>query len=104
VLLRSAYLSLDAATTLGNEDALLLRGNGAVTTADTPGMAVARMWILARTCDIWLRANAVTAPRPLVADEIDAWRSAGRELLPRLWEHLRRRGHDHDSVGDDFSP
>jgi hypothetical protein len=28
---------------------------------------------------------------PLSADEIASWRAAGDELLPRLWQHLRRR-------------
>lgn len=90
-LLRSATLGHAAAATLGNQDALLLRGNGAVTTADTPGVAVARMWILATTCDIWLQACVVAPPRRLEANEITAWRSTRSELLPRLWEHLRRR-------------
>ncbi len=27
----------------------------------------------------------------LSADEIASWRAVGDELLPRLWQHLRRR-------------
>jgi len=90
-LLRSAALGHAAAATLGTQDALLLRGNGAVTTAASPGIAAARMWILAATCDIWLRTNAVGAPRALHQQEIAAWRATAAELLPRLWEHLRRQ-------------
>lgn len=90
-LLRSATLGHAAAATLGTQDALLLRGNGAVTTAATPGLAAARMWILATTCNIWIQTNAVAQPQPLQADEIAAWHSTRNELLPRLWEHLRRR-------------
>jgi HCOMODA/2-hydroxy-3-carboxy-muconic semialdehyde decarboxylase len=94
LLLRSAALGHAAALTLGAQDALLLRGNGAVTTAETPGVAAARMWILATTCDIWLRTSAIAPPRPLHGDEISEWRATRNELLPRLWEHLRKRAAD----------
>jgi ribulose-5-phosphate 4-epimerase/fuculose-1-phosphate aldolase len=90
-LLRSVTLATAAAATLGTQDALLLRGNGAVTTGQTPGVAAARMWILATTCDIWLRTSAIAPPRPLQGEEVTAWRATGNELLPRLWEHLHRR-------------
>ena len=33
-------------------------------------------------------ANPVT---PLSGEEIASWRAVGGELLPRLWQHLRRR-------------
>src|SRR5204863_219863 len=75
-----------------------VRGNGALTLGATPGLAVARMWLLAAACDVYLAAlsasgaasgaNPVT---PLSAGEIASWRAVGGELLPRLWEHLRSR-------------
>jgi len=97
-LLRSAERAERAASCLPAGEALLLRGNGALTLGATPGLAVARMWLLAAACDVYLAAlsasgaasgdNPVTA---LSAGEIASWRAVGGELLPRLWEHLRRR-------------
>ena len=90
-LLRSADLAADAASSLPSGEALLLRGNGAVTLGATPGVAVARMWLLSAACDIWLTATGAGEVTPLTAAEIASWRAAGDELLPRLWQHLRRR-------------
>jgi HCOMODA/2-hydroxy-3-carboxy-muconic semialdehyde decarboxylase len=90
-LLRSAGLADDAATTLGQSDALLLRGNGAITCGTTPELAVTRMWLLAAACEAWLAASAGGTPRPLDPGEIESWRAVEAELLPRLWQHLRRR-------------
>lgn len=81
---------------------MLLRGNGAITLGATPGLAVARMWVLAAACEVYLAARGARetmgtgfgtpcSVTPLSADEIASWRAAGDELLPRLWEHLRRR-------------
>ena len=71
--------------------ATLLRGNGALTLGDTPGLAVTRMWLLAAACEVFLAARAAGPVTPLTADEIAAWRAAGAGLLPRLWQHLRHR-------------
>jgi ribulose-5-phosphate 4-epimerase/fuculose-1-phosphate aldolase len=97
-LLRSADRAERAASCLPAGEALLLRGNGALTLGATPGLAVARMWLLAAACDVYLAAlsasgaasgaNPVT---PLSAGEVASWRAVGGELLPRLWEHLRNR-------------
>lgn len=87
-LLRTAELAAAAAAGLPAGEALLLRGNGAVTLGDSPGLAVARMWLLAAACETWLAAPSA---RPLSAAEIESWRAVGPELLPRLWAHLRRR-------------
>ena len=89
-LLRSAVLADDAARTLGRSDALLLRGNGAITCGITPELAVTRMWLLAAACEAWLAASAAGSPRPMDPGEIESWRAVGPELLPRLWQHLRR--------------
>jgi ribulose-5-phosphate 4-epimerase/fuculose-1-phosphate aldolase len=93
-LLRSADRAERAASCLPAGEALLLRGNGALTLGATPGLAVARMWLLAAACDVYLVAMAASGANPvtaLSAGEIASWRAAGGELLPRLWEHLRRR-------------
>ena len=90
-LLRSAALADQAARSLPAGEALLLRGNGALTLGDTPGLAVTRMWLLAAACEVYLAARAAGPVTPLTADEIAAWRAAGDGLLPRLWQHLRHR-------------
>jgi HCOMODA/2-hydroxy-3-carboxy-muconic semialdehyde decarboxylase len=90
-LLRSPALAQQAARSLPAGEALLLRGNGALTLGDTPGLAVTRMWLLAAACEVFLAARAAGPVTPLTADEIAAWRTAGPGLLPRLWQHLRHR-------------
>jgi HCOMODA/2-hydroxy-3-carboxy-muconic semialdehyde decarboxylase len=97
-LLRSPDQAERAASCLPAGEALLLRGNGALTLGATPGLAVARMWLLAAACDVHLAAlstsgaaSGASPVTPLSADEIASWRAVGGELLPRLWEHLRSR-------------
>jgi HCOMODA/2-hydroxy-3-carboxy-muconic semialdehyde decarboxylase len=89
-LLRSADLADSAASCLPAGEALLLRGNGALTLGWSPGIAVARMWLLSAACDVWLAAQAAGHVTPLTVQEIASWRAVGDELLPRLWQHLRR--------------
>ena len=94
-LLRSPEHAQSAARSLPAGEALLLRGNGALTLGATPGIAVARMWLLSAACDVYLAASAAAGPdhiMPLSGDEIASWRAVRDELLPRLWQHLRRRG------------
>jgi ribulose-5-phosphate 4-epimerase/fuculose-1-phosphate aldolase len=88
-LLRSRKLAEAAAGALPEGEALLLRGNGAVTIGTTPGLAVARMWLLAAACATWC-STAPAERRGLTGDEIASWRAVGDELLPRLWKHLSR--------------
>ncbi len=90
-LLRSAELAGHAARSLPAGEALLLRGNGALTLGATPGLAVARMWLLSAACDVYLSARAAGPVTPLAAAEIASWRAVSAELLPRLWQHLRSR-------------
>jgi HCOMODA/2-hydroxy-3-carboxy-muconic semialdehyde decarboxylase len=89
-LLRSPELAERAADLLPRGEALLLRGNGAITLGAAPGLAVARMWVLAAACEVYLAARGASVT-PLSADEIASWRAVGDELLPRLWQHLRGR-------------
>jgi HCOMODA/2-hydroxy-3-carboxy-muconic semialdehyde decarboxylase len=90
-LLRSADLAERAAGCLPAGEALLLRGNGALTLGATPGLAVARMWVLSAACDAFLAARAAGPLTPLTAAEIASWRAVADELLPRLWQHLQHR-------------
>jgi ribulose-5-phosphate 4-epimerase/fuculose-1-phosphate aldolase len=94
-LLRTAALAGAAAKDLPAGEALLLRGNGALTIGATPGVAVARMWLLAAACDTFL---ASPGGKPLTGAEIASWRAAGGELLPRLWQHLRRTATERSTV------
>ncbi|MFI8461825.1 class II aldolase/adducin family protein [Kitasatospora sp. NPDC085464] len=91
-LMRSAGIAEGTARTLGNADAVVLRGNGALTTGDAPGHAVARMWLLDATCRLHLAARRAGAVHSLTREEITAWRAAGPPLLDRLWAHLRSLG------------
>jgi ribulose-5-phosphate 4-epimerase/fuculose-1-phosphate aldolase len=91
-LLRSADLAARAARSLPTGEALLLRGNGALTLGATPGIAVARMWLLSAACDACLAAEAAGHVTQLTAEEIASWRAVENELLPRLWQYLRRHG------------
>jgi HCOMODA/2-hydroxy-3-carboxy-muconic semialdehyde decarboxylase len=91
-LLRSADLAERAARSLPAGEALLLRGNGALTLGATPGVAVARMWLLSAACDAFVATRAAGQIRPLTVEEIASWRAVCDELLPRLWQHLQRAG------------
>ncbi len=102
-LLRSMALAEAAAARLPDGEALLLRGNGAITLGAAPGLAVARMWLLAAACQAFLAARAAGPVTPLSPAEIESWRAVSGELLPRLWHHLRRRPrgqrHGYDDAG-----
>ncbi len=87
-LLRSAGLAGAAAGTLGAADAMMLRGNGAVTTGVSSGVAVARMYLLDTACRVWADARE---PAHLREEDIDAWRAVAPAMLERLWSHLSRR-------------
>ncbi|MFD3590789.1 class II aldolase/adducin family protein [Streptomyces sp. NPDC058683] len=89
-LLRSAERAERAARMLGTSDALVLRGNGALTAGAAPGIAVTRMWLLDAACRIHLAAHGAGPVTALSPEEITAWRAAAPPLLERLWAHLRR--------------
>lgn len=86
-LLRTTALASHAAASLGGADAMVLRGNGAVTTGASPGVAVARMYLLDAACRVWATA---AEPKPLEEEDIAAWRTVAPPLLDRLWSHLAR--------------
>src|SRR5262249_57660031 len=88
-----------AAPCLPAGEALLLRGNGALTLGAAPGLAVARMWLLAAACDVYLAAlsasraasGAASGAGPVTAlsdGEIASWRAVTRDLLPPPSAHL----------------
>jgi ribulose-5-phosphate 4-epimerase/fuculose-1-phosphate aldolase len=89
-LLRSIDLAEAAAASLGDADAVVLRGNGAMAAGAAPGAAVTRLWLLDVACRVHLQAAAAGDPRTLDDDDVAAWRAAGPALLDRLWGHLSR--------------
>ena len=97
-LVRSRELGAAVASALGDGDAVVLRGNGAVTVGPTPGIAAARMVVLAASARMNLAAAATGGARRLSPSEVAAWRSVAPEILGRLWMHLRSQRHaDEDS-------
>jgi ribulose-5-phosphate 4-epimerase/fuculose-1-phosphate aldolase len=91
-LVRSPALAEAAARALPEGEALLLRGNGAATVGDSPGLAVTRMWLLAAACQVWTSTHP-DERRGLNDTEIASWRAVSGELLPRLWAHLNRKAY-----------
>jgi ribulose-5-phosphate 4-epimerase/fuculose-1-phosphate aldolase len=90
-LVRTPELAGPAADSLGDSEAVILRGNGGVTCGATAGLAVARMWLLDMACRVWTQAQRTGKPDPLGDDDIRAWRAAEGPLLERLWQHLKNR-------------
>jgi HCOMODA/2-hydroxy-3-carboxy-muconic semialdehyde decarboxylase len=88
-LVRSRELAIAVAECLGDGDAVVLRGNGAVTVGSTPGVAAARMVVLEASAKVNLAAASVGSVRPLSDAEVSAWRGVAPELLARLWAYLR---------------
>lgn len=88
-LVRDAERAERLAAALGAATALVMRGNGAVTTGSGPGEAVARMWVLEKSARLNATAAAAGTPVPLTAEEQEAWRATSNELLARIWFHLR---------------
>ena len=89
VLVRDARRGEAVATALGGGDAVVLRGNGAVTIAASPGIAVALMYVLEASARMNLAAASTGLARPLAEHECAAWRAAAPEILARLWDYLR---------------
>jgi HCOMODA/2-hydroxy-3-carboxy-muconic semialdehyde decarboxylase len=90
-LVRNRALGADVAERLGDGDAIVLRGNGAVTVGSTPGIAAARMVVLEASAKVNLAAAAAGSARPLSIVEVGAWRAVAPEILDRLWAHLGSR-------------
>jgi HCOMODA/2-hydroxy-3-carboxy-muconic semialdehyde decarboxylase len=83
-LVRTRELGAAVAASLGDGDAVVLRGNGAVTVGQTAGIAMALMYVLQASA----RINLAGSAKPLSHAECASWRAAAPELLGRLWAHL----------------
>jgi HCOMODA/2-hydroxy-3-carboxy-muconic semialdehyde decarboxylase len=88
---RTPELAAAAAALLGEQTALVLRGNGALTVGGTLGGAVARMWALEASARINLAAGGGDGLRELTEVEVAQWSGHTEELLGRVWSHLRSR-------------
>jgi HCOMODA/2-hydroxy-3-carboxy-muconic semialdehyde decarboxylase len=89
-LIHTAELGAEAATRLGDADALILRGNGVLTVGRTLAEAAARMWSLEERCAQALRQGA--HPSPFSAEDLAArsrWYPAESE---RIWTWLKYLG------------
>jgi ribulose-5-phosphate 4-epimerase/fuculose-1-phosphate aldolase len=87
-LIRDANSAAAVRRTMGASNAVILRGNGAVTTGPDLASAVALMWVLEKTAELNLRALAAGTPHPLPLDEQSWWRDRATELLPRIYTYL----------------
>jgi len=79
------------ALSLGAATSMLLRGNGAVTTGNDPGVAAARMWALEASAALNLPLLAFGDVPGLSVAEVEHWEAVSDELLERLWRYLRLR-------------
>jgi ribulose-5-phosphate 4-epimerase/fuculose-1-phosphate aldolase len=87
-LIRDAASARAVSQALGDSNAVILRGNGAVTTGPDLASAVALMWVLEKTAQLNLSARAAGTPHPLPAEEQAWWRERASELLPRMFTYL----------------
>jgi ribulose-5-phosphate 4-epimerase/fuculose-1-phosphate aldolase len=91
-LVRDRPRGESVAAALGAGHAVVLRGNGAVTVGASPGLAVARMYVLEASARLNLAAASSGTPVALDAAELRAWEAVAEEILGRLWAHLRSAG------------
>jgi HCOMODA/2-hydroxy-3-carboxy-muconic semialdehyde decarboxylase len=90
-LVRTRELGLEVAERLGGGNAVLLRGNGAVTVGTTVGEAVARMWVLESSARLNLDVALLSSEvRELDDEEYGAWSRVAPEILERIWDGLRQ--------------
>ena len=87
-LVRNLSRAEQLATTLGEADGLVMRGNGAVTVGASLAEAVGRMWVLEKSARMNAIAASAGTPTALSTDQQDAWRTTSSELLHRIWTYL----------------
>jgi HCOMODA/2-hydroxy-3-carboxy-muconic semialdehyde decarboxylase len=87
-LVRTRGAGEQLATRLADQDAIILRGNGALAVGASAAEAATRLWLLEASARYTLQARAAGMPQALSDEEIAAWRLAAPDLMARLWEHL----------------
>jgi len=88
-LIRSRASGEALAEVLGETNALLMRGNGAVTVGKNVGAAMARMWVLEVSAEINRTAAMAGTVRALSEEEFSYWESVSEEILGRIWSYLK---------------
>ena len=88
-LIRSRESGEMLAQRLGQAEAVIMRGNGAVTVGKSIGTAAARMWVLEVSAELNRTAAATGAPQVLNAEEFSYWESVSGEILERMWSYLK---------------
>jgi HCOMODA/2-hydroxy-3-carboxy-muconic semialdehyde decarboxylase len=91
VLVRDEQRGKAVASALADGDAVVMKGNGAVTVGIGAGVAMARMYVLDASARLNLMAAAAGSREPLSPEETGAWRDVSQEILGRLWAHLDAR-------------
>lgn len=74
---------------LGDANAVVMRGNGAVTVGTSVGEAAARMWVLERSAEMNRDAASAGTPRALNEEEFAYWEGVGAEILQRIWDYMK---------------
>jgi HCOMODA/2-hydroxy-3-carboxy-muconic semialdehyde decarboxylase len=87
-LVRTRGAGEQLAVRLADQDAIILRGNGALVVGASVAEAATRLWLLEASARYILQARAAGMPQALSDEEIAAWRLAAPDLMSRLWEHL----------------
>lgn len=87
-LARTSEQGWSVAESLGDADALVLHGNGALTVGPDVPTTVARLWVLDASARLNVLAASAGTPTPLPHSEQDQWRTTEKELLTRIWDHL----------------
>jgi len=87
-LVRTRAAGEQLAARLADQDAIILRGNGALAVGASVAEAATRLWLLEASARYILQARAAGMPQELSDEEIAAWRLAAPDLMARLWEHL----------------
>ena len=89
-LLRDDVLADRLAAELGDGSAIVMRGNGAITAADTLEKAVVLAWFLEDAARVEQRVRAIGGTRALDADEIAARTGWSGGVVERMWDYLTR--------------
>lgn len=89
-LLRDDAAARRLAETLGPSAAIVMRGNGAITAADSLEKAVTLAWFLEDAARVEERVRAIGGDRMLDREEIAARTGWAGGVVERMWDYLTR--------------
>jgi ribulose-5-phosphate 4-epimerase/fuculose-1-phosphate aldolase len=87
----SVAVARDLVATLGDADAVLLRGNGNVVLGASVPEATVKAIFLEESCELQYLAFAAGQPIPLTQEELAGRREVSYEEFARAWEYYRER-------------